>query len=184
MLNMKFRFDGGPVSVVNTGTPSDDGFFNAGSANGVVSLFRATELGTGGTITSIACRAAADTVAGRYPSFKLIVGQTAADTLTGPADIVGQTTAYSAAFSIPDTILKGDWIEIPLSTPFTYDGISNLIVWMGTTAADGTGINSCSFSNTDAARYPNHVALGMPGGSSFSGPADIKTDIKMNILKY
>jgi hypothetical protein len=179
---IKFRFNGGTMDVITDGGHSDDRFFPVSSATGFASLFRVTELGTGGTITSIAFRAQNNTVTGNYPSFKVIIGHTALDALSNSAtDFISQNTAYSSLYTIPNTLLKGDWIEIPLSTPFVYDGTHNLIVWVGTTAADGTGSNRCSYSNYSNA-YHSHAGNGAPG-VSYGGLGDLKTDIQMKISK-
>jgi len=174
------RFHGGTVGTITDSSNSDARFFPAGAASGLVSLFRATELGTGGTITSVAFRAAHTTVAGSYPSYRMIMGHTSADTLASVADFASQNTVYSGLYSIPAGVAAGDWIEVPLQTPFTYDGVHNLIIWVGSTAADGTGANSCSFSDNDAARYPAHTGLGTPG-MTYVGSSPLKTDLLLKL---
>jgi hypothetical protein len=176
------RFHGGPVGVVTDGGNSDARFLPVGTASGIVSLFRATELGTGGTITTVAFRAAHTTVAGSYPSYRMIVGHTSADTLTSITDFISQHTVYSGPYSIPVGVAAGDWVEIPLQTPFAYDGVHNLIIWVGSTTADGTGANSCSFSTADDVRYPSHTGLGTPG-ATYSGSSALKTDLLLKLHK-
>jgi len=185
-LNITLRFNGGRVNVLTDSTTADGGLIFSTTANGVASLFRASELGTGGTITSIACRSFTDSVVGNYPSFKIVIGHATVDRLTAVSsatDFVSQQVAYSGNLMIPATLKKGDWIDIPLSAPFAYDGKRNLIIWQGSTASDGSIFgNNCSFSSFDTVRYPGHMADGVPG-DRFSSTAPKKEDISLTIAK-
>ncbi|MBN1497303.1 MAG: hypothetical protein JXA07_11075 [Spirochaetes bacterium] len=179
---INLRFAGGTMDVVSNAALSDSRFFPSGSANGIVSLFRATELGTSGKITSVAFRAASNTNTGNYPSYMLIMGHTMAETLTSTADFIDQKIVYNKVYTIPNTFLAGDWIEIKLGNPFVYNGVDNLIIWSGSTANDGTGANYCTFSSANATRYPSHTGLGIPG-VSYSGSSNLKTDIRLKVIK-
>ena len=177
-MDTKLRFNGGRVNVVTDAASFSSNMFGP-AANGYATLYRASELGSAGTITSIGCRAHIDTVAGSYPSYQLIIGHTAADALTSPADFVSQNVAYSGTYTIPATLKKGDWIDVPLSVPFVYDGKSNLIIWQGSTIANGSNANYCSFSNT-ATRYISHGKVGAPS-TSFGITASRKANISLTI---
>lgn len=180
--SMKFRFAGATADVLSDGIESDPRFFPSGDANGAAMLYRASELGTRGVIRSISCRSSLGTAAGSYPSYRVIMGHTTAGLLTDTSDFADQAIVYDGAFSIPAGLQRGDWITIPLTTPFAYDGERNLIVWMGTTAAGGSGVNGCTASDTDAVRYPDQTSIGAPG-TSYSMPADLKVDMRMEIQR-
>jgi hypothetical protein len=186
VLHAKLRFNGGPVSVITDGVVSTSNTFNTGGA-GMLNLYRATELGTGGTINSIACRLYSDATATSYSNYKVIIGHSKVDTLdvTTANNFVSSstTTAMSGTVTVPTGLLAGDWLEIPLSTPFIYDGVSNLAIWMGTTAASGASADTiCRMSTADSILYTGNAAAGTPGASAVT-PQDNKFDIKLKITK-
>ena len=78
-------------------------------------------------------------------------------------------------------LLEGDWIEVPLSTPFAYDGKSNLAIWMGTDTA-GTSRNGCVGSADNVTRFPGQTAGGVPGDTMVV-VQDYKLDMKLDISK-
>lgn len=85
---------------------------------------------------------------------------------------------------MPAGLIQGDWIEIPLTQPFAYDGKSNLAVWLGTTDASGASvIHNCIRSTSNATLYPSHMASGMPGNATVSAPMDYKFDMKFKISR-
>jgi hypothetical protein len=182
--HLMLRFNGGPVSVVTAGGASTPIAF-ATSANGGLNLYRAAELGTAGSIRSVGCRmASANSSAASYANYQIIIGHSNLDSLvaTSASDFVSQTIALSGTVFVPPGLAAGDWIELPLTTPFAYDGKSNLAIWMGTTAASGAaGSHSCRLTSS-AARYPNQIAGGLPGAATV-GPANFKFDMKLNISR-
>ncbi|MFH0975107.1 MAG: hypothetical protein V1874_04910 [Spirochaetota bacterium] len=183
---IKFRFYGGTVDVI-TDEGDDTGFIFGQTPNGRINLYRASELGTTGTITSISCRLNDNitTSATSFANFKLIIGHCPLDTLnTDPAlDFVSQLTAVNSTVTVPAGFIKGDWIEIPLSMPFAYDGKSNLAVWMGTTASSGSGISfNVSRSAINATRYPGQMGEGIPGAASVTS-VNYKLDTKFTISR-
>ena len=182
--SVKFRFNGGPMSVLPNGSASTASAFFT-TAGGVLNLYRASELGTAGTINSMACRLASVPTATTYSNYRVIIGHSSADTLsaTSADNFVSQTTALNGSVTVPAGLAMGDWLEVPLSTPFAYDGKSNLAVWMGTTGASGTSIvHWCYVSNADAARYPGQMAFGVPGAASVT-LQNYKFDMKFTIAK-
>lgn len=188
-LNVKLRFNGGPMSVITDGAVSTPNAFNTG-AGGMLNLYRATELGTAGTISSIACRLYSDATATSYSNYKVIIGHSIVDTLdtTAASNFVSQTTAMNGTVTVPVGLLAGDWLEIPLTTPFVYDGVSNLAIWMGTTAASGASADTiCRMSTTDYFNpsyplYTGHAADGAPGAGSVS-LMNNKFDMRLKVTK-
>jgi V8-like Glu-specific endopeptidase len=90
--------------------------------------------------------------------------------------------AYSGTTQVPDTMKRGEWQTIPLTTPFRYDASKNLALFFtGETDAD----NSVSAS-FDSSRYPTASA----GSNSREGVTDTPSwdwdgivNIKLEITK-
>ncbi len=179
----QLRFNGASLQVVEAYANyyGNYDFFLGDSTGGVASLFHATELGTGGLIRAISCRvASSQTWAATYPSYRVLMSHSTVAGLSDSAtDLVAATTVFNGAFSIPDTMRRGDWIRIPLSAPFHYDGTSKLIVWMGSTSAPNTEWNYCSLSAADA-RHTANAASGVPG-ATFDSFLDQKTNMRFEI---
>jgi hypothetical protein len=182
--HIALRFHGGAVSVITNGNTSTAFAFNTGVA-GRLNLYRASELGSAGTITSVACRMVdAVSTATSYANYRVIIGHSNVASLsaTSSDNFVSQTTAVSGTISVPAALSRGDWIEVPLSTPFAYDGKSNLAIWMGTTAASGAAANHTCFASLDAARHPGQIASGEPGAAAV-GVQDAKFDMRLRISR-
>ena len=58
---------------------------------------------------------------------------------------------YNKTFTMPAGLKDGDWIEIPFSAPFTYNGADNLVI-QTTTSDSGTAVNYVQ-ATADPARY-------------------------------
>jgi hypothetical protein len=183
--HLMLRFNGGPVSVVTDGGASTGLAFSPAAA-GRLNLYRAVELGTAGSITSVGCRMAnTASSASSYANYQVIIGHSAVDSLVAASasDFISQATALSGTVLVPPGLSAGDWIEVSLPTPFLYDGRSNLAVWMGTTAASGAaGTHNCRVSTSNTPRYPGQMASGAPGTATV-GPQDFKFDMKLNISR-
>ena len=117
------------------------------------------------------------------------MGYTTAATLSGTAatDFVSQNTVFDGTVAVPAGLLAGDWIDIPLTTPFAYDGKSNLIVWMGNNGtASGTAVfNACMMGIANAVRYPGGFGISTTGVGSATYPTIVNstTDIRMAVQK-
>ena len=184
---IELRFYGGTTDVITDGTQSTNNIFPVAAA-GRLSLYRATEIGTSGTITSIFCRLNGSTTSVRnYSNYKVIIGHSDLNALQAdPAsgNYVSRTEALSGSFSVDAGLMTGDWIEIPLTVPFAYDGKSNLAVWLGTTAASGAAsITACKMSSVDDTRYYTHTGVGKPGDSALTTLTNNKLDMKFTIVK-
>ena len=152
---IKFRFAGGPVDVVTGAGASDPYPFRDDSgSNGSIRqiLYLASELGAKGTITKVGHRLASDSAAASYSTFTVKFVNTNITTLgtTFAANMPGATTVYSGTYTIPDGLKSGDWIEIPLTTPFVIDPTKNFIVQMSNHL--GSVTNSTRI-DLDATRY-------------------------------
>jgi hypothetical protein len=179
-----FRFNGAPVYVLTAGGFNNNGIFNGTWST--ATLYRASELGSAGKITSVSCRLWFDAVAADYANFKIDMGHATVAGLSLPAtDFSDRKTVFAGTVSVPAGFLAGDWIDIPLMHPFSYNGKDNLIVWMGN---DGTGpgtatSNSCK-AESNSLRFPSGLGYAPTGVDSAAYALyDVSTDLKLEISK-
>jgi len=184
-LEPKLRFHGAPVAKLSANTHNNNAIFNG--PNSTATLYSATDLGTAGSITSVSCRLRSTPIPASYANFKVVMGHSTVSTLSGTAatDFVSQSTVFSGTVVIPAGLTTGDWIDIPLSSAFAYDGKRNLIVWMGNGgAASGTAVVNVCQAESNATRYPGGLGLTTAGvGSASYTLIDWTTDIRMTIQK-
>lgn len=183
---VKFRFNGGTLDVITSGSGETANVFNTGTA-GRLNLYRACELGSAGTITSIACRMFnGHSSAQSYAGYRVLIGHSGLDALQeepASGNFVDRSTAFSGIVSVPAGLVKGDWIEIPLSRPFFYDGKRNLAVWLGTTGPSGAASDHvCVMSASSGTRYVNQTATGSPGAAVVSA-SDRKLDMRFRMSR-
>ncbi|HEY8370068.1 MAG TPA: hypothetical protein VIM86_12225 [Thermodesulfobacteriota bacterium] len=92
------------------------------------------------------------------------------------ANMVDATLVFSGSVTVPGGLRRGDWIEVPLSTPFRYNGKDNLVVQFAGEA--GTVNNRCILHNLSPERYANRRLTGdsqtATSGALFSGLADMR----------
>lgn len=148
----KFRFNGSTVDRVFTGGGSDAyrWFTNTGTVLDQY-MYRAAELGGSGTITKIACRKSdVDSVAATYPNFEMVMSHHTAAELeaTVANNVPTPVTVYNGSFDVPAGLLVGDWIEVPLTTNFNYNGTDNLVVQVKADA--GAALNRCALLSNAA----------------------------------
>lgn len=182
---IKFRFAGGNMDVFTAGNASLSFPFSDSALNNTQQfLYRAAELGTKGTIYGLSFRLVADSAAVDYGSFRVVVGTTTNTALnnTFPAtfsgNMTGAQTLYNGTYSIPAGLKAGDWVYIPFSTPFVYDGVSNLVVQ---TANPGVGLVSNSIrAGNDATLYLDRRAFNNDHTSdTYSNADNILGDIRL-----
>jgi len=167
---VRLRFKGGTLDVMPSPTISTTVF--GGGAQTRQYMFRATELGTAGMIDKLACRLnSGTTLETTFSNFEAKLETTGSEQLDGgstSANSPNPTNVYSGDFVLPADLIAGDWIEIPFSTPYVYDGKGNLIV---TLSNDGSGGNSytCRNSTADATRYPKQLSDQGGGGYNIKG---------------
>ncbi len=162
ILHAKLRFNGGTMDVHTIGGLGglSDAFpFN--STNGKRQyLYHVTELGTKGAITKLACRAQLNNVAVTGFAYTVVMSHTN-ETRLGTdyaANLPSPLTVFNGTFDVP-AALAGDWLEIPLSTPFNYNGADNLVVEIaGTGGSGGFGAPACNLDGANATSYPRRSA--------------------------
>ncbi len=155
----RIRFHGSSIDRV-IGTGGAESMTFSDSASGAIEqfLYHATELGSPGSITRIACRMTTlSSVAASYPNFEVTLSHTSEAALVGnpSLNLIQPQVVYSGEYLLPEGLIQGDWIEIQLTTPFEYNGIENLVIQTKTDA--GTALHSCSIQE-DAVLYPQRRA--------------------------
>ena len=139
-------------------------------------LYLATELGSKGAITKIACRSRRDSTAESDLNYTVVLSHTTAATLGADfaANLAAPVTVFSSTFSIP-AALTGDWLEIPLATPFAYNGKDNLVVQIeGTGGADENAQCVMDFATRYAARSVENESSGTSSGTVTDGLLDMR----------
>lgn len=162
---MKFRFNGGTVDkIVGTGGFDTNHWFTD-VPEGTVDqyLYLASELGTGGAITRVACRLDDDNIIGPttatdYTNFDMVMSHTTATSLGTDfaANLPSPVTVHSGTFSLPAGLIAGDWVEVPLQTAFSYDPAKNLVIQVRSDS--GSNAYGCSLLS-DATQFPARRAM-------------------------
>lgn len=137
--HMKFRFNGGTMNILNGGGFNEVAYFNDINNGKAQYLLRATELGSSGNINSFACRTfSTHATASDYTNTVVTLAHITADVLstTIATNVAGGTQVFSGTYTMPGSIVPGDYFVIPFSTPFVYDGTDNLVVSISSDTGD------------------------------------------------
>lgn len=174
--HIALRFNGGTMDVIGASGASTDVFGSL--LSGRQFLLRAAELGTSGAIDKLACRLGASSTAASYANFTVTLAHTAQTALaaTDATNVAGGTTVFNATFNIPAGLSAGDWVEIPFSTPFTYNGVDNLVVQ--TTTGFNLLTQACRMTGPDAARF-----LGREKVTGGAAPVDFRGTFRFWVNK-
>ncbi len=174
-----FRFNGGTIDVLAAdfavNLSGSNQVFGTASAGGgqVQNLYDNTLLGTAGTINSVSVRLYNNSsTAATLTNFKVYMGHTGkagyslADSYA--SNMNENKLVYSGAFTIPAGLEAGDWITIPLQTPFTYDPSKNLSI-LFTSDNNNSGSTNLNViaSFTDPTRFPAY-AVGTDDNAVFA----------------
>ncbi len=182
--DIQFRFHGGTMDVHTPNGISGsigDGFpFNNVDGKRQY-LYLASELGTQGAISTIACRAVVNSAAEGGLNYTVVISQTTATTLnaTFAANLPTPVTVLSGTLSIP-AVLRGDWLEIPLSTPFSYNGRDNLVVQIAGTGGTIGGA-TCVLDNTSTTLHAARRITGGSSGATTGSVADSLIDMRFTL---
>lgn len=156
----RLRFAGGNVDVIeDDGALAESYPLNSLTDSKTQTLYWASELGRKGMVTQVAFRLRADALSSNYPSFTLRLGHTPNTVLgsTFAANMTDAKTVFSGTLTVPNGLKAGDWLAVPLSAPFPYDGVGNLAVEMST--QPGTRTNPLA-GKSDGTRFPQRWAMG------------------------
>lgn len=143
-LEPKLRFSGGNMDVITANGMS--GLLNASFPFTVEvegrrqHLYLASELGTRGTISKLACRSRSNRTPRSGYNLTVRMSHTTSAVLGGifSMNLPSVETVFSGSLDTP-AMSGGDWIEIPLSTPFLYNGTDNLVIDISGTGPAGPG---------------------------------------------
>jgi len=153
IYHMKFRFNGAPIDVLASTTNTGQGFPFWNEEGAIQEQYNAYQLGSAGKITRIECRVDKDTIAETGYSYVITLAQTTAMDLTGVfADnlVLNSVEVFNSTFDTP-ALLAGDWVGFDLTTPYNYDGVSNLVMEIRGTGGTNGGL-SCRRGQTPNAQ--------------------------------
>lgn len=178
------RFHGSTIDRVSVDGAGDPWVFPV-TAAGLSSqtLYLSSDLGTGGTITKLACRM--NTVSSteiEYTNFQVVMSHTEATALVEEmaANLTDPVVVFEDGFTVPAGLLRGDWIEIPLSTAFEYDGARNLVIQ---TRSDAGTMGHACIAKEGAIRYEDQYGAGVTRDSAVAGLMSYQRDLRLWISK-
>lgn len=177
--HIKFRFAGSTADIITGGGSGIWPVFVNGEDK-VQYLYDSSSLGTKGTIAKIAFRMENDVATtATYTNYKVVLGHTLNTALssTFASNMDDAQVVFTGTISIPPT-KAGDWIEIPLQTPFSYDPAKNLTVQ--TSSLGGTAENDVR-AETDPARYTFHIYAAGGSGTSTAATANITSPMEADL---
>lgn len=151
--HVKFRFNGGTMDVITNGSGESNYPFSI-SANQRHNLYYGTEIGKSGNITHMALRLKSiSSLEDTYSNFKVVFSHSTPAVLSGTFsdNLSDPFTVYSSDYTIQYGLKTGDWVKIPLSTPFAYDATKNLVTEVSTDG--GSLIQFVSTGSTANNRY-------------------------------
>jgi len=144
-------------------------------------IYTAQEVGMGGVVSSIAFYNGGTT---KSPNIKIYMVNTTKTEFTSTTDWM-TVTAADLVFEGDVTFTAGAWTTIQLSTPFTYDGVSNLGLIVDEYMSWSSGLECRVFTSTsNCAMYvysdgTNYDAVGAT--YSASSRLSVKNQIKLEI---
>lgn len=184
----KFRFNGATMDVMSLGISSTTSTQvlgqDAGDGGQIQSLYKNTDLGTSGKVTAVYVRLKNDAAAAAVSNHKIYLGHTSKTALNAVDPYVDNmdnyVLAYSGTTDVPASLKAGDWLKLPLSTPFNYDSSKNLtVLFTGETNASNEVIVSSDgtrFPTASVGRNDNLVDIDGQPSWDFNGIVDIKLD--------
>lgn len=181
-----FRFHGATMNVMPLQNSVSSQVFGRPAGGQIQNLYRSAYLGTGGTITSVAVRLSpfGTPNAATVPNYRVHMGHIAKTALTLPdsyaSNMDENALVYSGSLSVAGGLSPGDWITIPLQTPFVYDPSKNLVVMF---SGDDPGVDNTAQAHQDATEFParavgdNNNTDGAPGWD-FNGAVNVRFGIQ------
>lgn len=87
-----------------------------------------------------------------YSNLSVKIGHVANATFTSNAWLTGLTQVYLATSRNFTGVTIGSYLEFVLTTPFVWDGVSNIAIEISQTAYSGSGINLLNYSSNGSKR--------------------------------
>lgn len=183
-----FRFNGGLMNVITDGGVSTYILPVGDTTQHIVQiLYDSAALGTSGSITKLGFRLGNDAIAFAHTDVHLVLGHTTLSSL-GAASLAaniqsGRTAVFTGTISIPAGLKAGDWVQVPLSTPFTYDPTKNLVVQWDSPGYATTNLGRGHTESTG--RYVNYVQgnIGDRTSDVATAPGDFILDMSLTLNK-
>lgn len=184
--DIQLRFAGGTMDTITPaamGSSLTDVFPFAGTDGRRQFLYRATELGTRGTISKVACRAGPSDggPAETGINYTVMLSHGTAATLGTDfaANLVSPVTVFNGTFNLP-AVAAGDWIEIPFTTPFAYNGRDNLVLDIAGTGGT-TGGFACALDSATTTLYASRRLFGATAGSATGSASNAMIDTRFTL---
>lgn len=179
----------GDGSVTNNVIPFNSTFSKCRSQQ----VLLASEIGAAGQITSLALKLTSVPVASTFTDFTIRLKHTSRTGYSGTSDFIWENTGFTVAYQSSPVINAPGYVTFTFSTPFNYDGVSNLMVDYSYRAtpynANRPAIASTTRSNARSINfYTNVTTYGEPLTWSGSSPAayyeNRTADIQLGIGTY
>jgi hypothetical protein len=178
------RFHGSTIDRVSVDGAGDPWVFPIVAAGlSSQTLYLSSDLGTGGRITKLACRM--NTVSSteiEYTNFEVVMSHTDAASLDVDMEtnLPDPVVVFDDVFTVPAGLVRGDWIEIPLSNAFDYNGTQNLVIQTRSDA--GTMAHACT-AKEDVTRYADHYGAGITRDTAVAGLMPYQRDVRLWVTK-
>lgn len=160
IYDVKFRFKGGTADVIGSGNHDLYPPFHGSVTGQFQPLYIASELGLNGSIKSIGFRLQNDSVAESYGNITIVMGHSDLATLAlGQAyldNINDEKTVFTGTVEVPDGLKAGDWVDIPLVTPFECTPGKNLAIYVRHDAG-ASSIENFVQGENDSDKYPGRL---------------------------
>jgi hypothetical protein len=180
--HIALRFNGATVDVLPNGDATSSQVLGGLGAGQFQNLYKSVYLGTAGSITNIAVRMDGNANAATVPNAKIYMGHTTKTGLvvtdTYASNMTGETLVFNGTISVPAGLRDGDWLTIPLQTPFTYNGTENLVVLF--TADAATALNSVK-AHYSLTEFPNHAVSRSDNAVTTAGNPTFSFDGAVNL---
>jgi M6 family metalloprotease-like protein len=114
-------------------------------------IYRSTDIGRSGTIYTISFLSNGGGTLDASKDWRIWMGHTTQSTFAGTESsnwisIYTQTQVYDAA--LPSTAAVAGWIDIPLTTPFVYNGTQNIVITISEMTPGHSDSNQIFFHST------------------------------------
>ena len=184
--HIKLRFNGGTMDVITDGVGSWVIPVGYGSEAIYQMLYDTADLGTGGRITSLSFRLGSPVNTFDHTDVNLVLGHTTLSSL-GAASLAAniesdRTAVFSGTISVTAAHQQGDWVKIPLTTPFTYDTTKNLVVQWD---APGYATINGAMGDGGSTRYTDHVQANLGDRTSdvSNATGNFVNDMSLTLIK-
>lgn len=153
----------------------------------------ASEVGAAGQITSLALNVTSVPVAETLTDFTIRLKHTARTSYGGTSDYIWESSGFITVYQGSPTISTTGYVTFTLTTPFTYDGVSNLMVDYSYRMASNTSSRPAMTGTTRSnsrtiSYYTSTTTYGEPltwaGTSPPAFPDSRITDMRLEVASF